>query len=272
MDARCLHCVSCSDRSRPLRFFSPFLSPSFLDSDGLPGGLGPPLTCRGFESDDHVASFSNFALVTINEQEEEEEMKQTPNTAGAEHAIQRRQRMKPSESIRSHLLSAPGVCILSTIRGDEFGYFSGTSQSCPYVTGLLALEYGSGGVAGPCTRLPPLACMSRLVARSLAMERHAGFGFGFLPWPATRENQQGIIGTDTIIREVDVSRRHQRLQHDEEDSDSDSNESDGPMARVADTDTDTATDTTRVAPRNGNLTAPQRMRRYYGPIVIGQII
>ncbi len=35
------------------------------DSDGAPGALGPPLSCKGTEEDDHAASFSNFALLPL---------------------------------------------------------------------------------------------------------------------------------------------------------------------------------------------------------------
>src|SRR4051812_1717467 len=38
---------------------------AMADSDGQAGFMGPPLTCRGYEADDHVASFSNFALVPV---------------------------------------------------------------------------------------------------------------------------------------------------------------------------------------------------------------
>ncbi len=40
-------------------------------------------------------------------------------------------------------LAAPGVDILSTTRGDDYGYLSGTSQAAPHVAGTAALIISS---------------------------------------------------------------------------------------------------------------------------------
>ena len=39
-------------------------------------------------------------------------------------------------------LGAPGVDILSTVRGNSYSYFDGTSMACPHVAGVCALLYG----------------------------------------------------------------------------------------------------------------------------------
>ncbi|MEA1907783.1 MAG: S8 family serine peptidase [Euryarchaeota archaeon] len=44
-------------------------------------------------------------------------------------------------------LAAPGVDILSTIRGDDYGYLSGTSQAAPQVAGTAALIISSKRIA-----------------------------------------------------------------------------------------------------------------------------
>jgi prepilin-type N-terminal cleavage/methylation domain-containing protein/prepilin-type processing-associated H-X9-DG protein len=81
---------------------------ALADSDGQPGGLGPPLPdndpITGFpvsDRDDTFAPFSNFGLKVA--------------------------------------YIAPGVNILSTLPGAKYGTLSGTSMACPHVAGVFAL-------------------------------------------------------------------------------------------------------------------------------------
>ncbi len=92
--------------SAPASFGGVVAVGAFADSDGQPGGLGPPLNLfnpfTGFNTpDDTWAFFSNF---------------------GAKVAY-----------------TAPGVDILSTLPGNKYGLEDGTSMSSPHVAGLFAL-------------------------------------------------------------------------------------------------------------------------------------
>jgi subtilisin family serine protease len=224
--------------------------------------MGPPLTCRGYESDDHAASFSNHALLPVHPTDDDADIQLTDPARryapeswdwlssplifdGVNHSL----------AITDHLLAAPGVCIPSTIRAGEFAFFSGTSQSCPYVSGILALEYGSGGMAGPCSGLTPIPCMLRLVRRAQEMEARARLGYGYLPWPVTSAQQLGTGGTDIVIVEVDVILRPPTGV--------------GPRPRAATEGFGSSQQgPSTTGPRN--MTAIRLMRRYYGPLVVGR--
>lgn len=75
---------------------------AYTDFDGAGGGyaLPPDAACRAMSDDDSLASFSNDGEIVD--------------------------------------VSAPGVCTLSTLPGNTYGYFSGTSMASPHVAGCLA--------------------------------------------------------------------------------------------------------------------------------------
>jgi subtilisin family serine protease len=186
-----------------LELIRTMLSFTSTDSDGVPGAMGEPLTCAGSESDDHVASFSNYALLPADPRA----MREFPNANAKEGErggayVTEDSWTNHSLPITSHLLAAPGVCILSTVVHNQFALFSGTSQACPYVVGVLALEYGSGGVDGPCSSLPPQQCMLHLVARSQSYADRMGMGYEFLPW--ARSERGGDQGTANLTISLEI--------------------------------------------------------------------
>jgi subtilisin family serine protease len=103
---------------------------AMADTDGLPGGAGPPC---GSDADDGSASFSNFG----------------------------------SASEAGHIIAAPGDCVVSLripANGGGLTTMSGTSMATPHVVGAAALCIAEGATPGPCSGLPPAGVISRLRA------------------------------------------------------------------------------------------------------------
>ncbi len=117
------------------------------DTDGLPGGVGPP-TCVKHEHDDFYASYSNYA---------------------------------GSAAEQAHTIAAPGVCVLSDGLGGRTSTYDGTSQAAPHVAGSVALCLNDGGVPGPCAGLGPAATLARIRADAAAASTAAS-GFTGDPW------------------------------------------------------------------------------------------
>jgi len=116
---------------------------AMTDADGQPRGLEGTPACRPVEHPDAYARFSNYAT--------------------AMHDV-------------AHLVSAPGVCVISTWPGGGYNTISGTSMAAPHVAGTVALCFGSREAPGPCSGLAPHQVIERI--RSDA-ERHATPANGF---------------------------------------------------------------------------------------------
>ena len=98
-----------------------FTVTAMTDTDGRGGQKGPSPCIRG-ERDDRAASFSNFAV---------------------------------REAEKKHVIAAPGVCITTTFSDSQYTIFSGTSESAPYVSAVVALCYDTDSLSGPCSSMTP---------------------------------------------------------------------------------------------------------------------
>jgi subtilisin len=117
------------------------------DNDGTPGGTGGPPTCISGESDDSVASFSDYGSAAMDV---------------------------------AHTIAAPGVCILSEIPPNGYLVESGTSNAAPHAAGVAALCLGEQGAAGPCAGLTPSQIVQKLRSDAAA---HATSSNGFIGDP-----------------------------------------------------------------------------------------
>ena len=129
---------------------------AFADSDGQTGGAGASACSH---ADDSVASFSNYASTT----------------AGA-----------------AHLISAPGVCIRSTVPGG-YDTYSGTSMATPHVAGAVALCISEGEVPGPCGGLSPAGVIERIRSESAT---RASAVSDTIPASATRQYGHPVWAMD----------------------------------------------------------------------------
>lgn len=98
------------------------------DTDGLPGGTGPPDPChtQPVQTDDTPATFSNFAT---------------------------------SQADMAHTLAAPAVCDSSDYLGSNVATDSGTSFASPLGTGVVALCIADG----PCGGLSAKATIRKVI-------------------------------------------------------------------------------------------------------------
>jgi Subtilase family len=127
VDAGVLFVVAAMNEGSDLQSFVPasydevLTATAMWDTDGKPGGLNeapesPNLSSKFCANrDDTYVAFSNFAG-------------------------------HPGDS--SRVLAAPGVCILSTLQGSTYGYFSGTSKATPHVSNTAVLCIASGDCNG----------------------------------------------------------------------------------------------------------------------------
>jgi subtilisin family serine protease len=114
---------------------------AMADRDSRPGGLGGVFMCDPEQYDDTVAYWSNFATLA---------------------------------SDRSHVVSAPGVCMASTFPGSAYGVGSGTSFSSPVAAGTVALCMAFG----PCAGKTPAQVIERIVADAEAYNlANPGYGY-----------------------------------------------------------------------------------------------
>ena len=126
--------ASAGNNGRAITNYIPAVYPEVLtvsamtDTEGRSGGLGAAPSCKTGEKDDSYGIYSNYA---------------------------------GNASEQSHMVAAPGTCIVSDKIGGGTATYVGTSQAAPHVAGTVALCLGNGGVPGPCAGLTP----SQIVAK-----------------------------------------------------------------------------------------------------------
>jgi subtilisin family serine protease len=128
---------------RPASYNEVLTVTAMADTDGMPGGAGPPPSCFGGNLDDKYASFSSFAA------------------AGGPDEI--------------HTVAAPGVCVLSTRLGGGTTVLSGTSMASPHVAGTVANCLGHKRAPGPCAGMTVPQIIQKIRADAAAKPPSYGF-------------------------------------------------------------------------------------------------
>jgi subtilisin family serine protease len=108
---------------------------AMTDTNGKPGGLGPPACIKG-QADDTYATYSSYG----------------------------------SAADQGHTIAAPGTCVVSDALGGGTSTYYGTSQAAPHVAATVALCINDGGAPGPCSGLSPANVIAQVIgaARSAA--------------------------------------------------------------------------------------------------------
>ena len=245
---------------------------AMADSDGAGGALGPAPACRRAEADDFAASFSNFALSPLPDDERMHRLPTAPVQSGqfswdgrsSEHSpLLQEQRADSTLGIRGRLLSAPGTCIESIIRGGQRGVLSGTSQACPHVSGVVALAYGTEGEPGPCSLLPPLQCMQLVVRRAMERQRTAQMAWEFFPFSKQDAKMAERAADGSSAGEVEVQLRGVQWSVSSSSSSSDN----ASLAEKAEDNTAHASGARFKPAAMSPVQGTVRMRKYYGPLV-----
>jgi subtilisin len=101
---------------------------AMTDGDGVPGkGTAP--SCLSGQTEDSYGTYSNYAVTSTDQ---------------------------------SHVIAAPGTCVVSDKLGGGTSTYYGTSQAAPHVAGTVALCINDNGVSGPCAGLTPAQVIAKI--------------------------------------------------------------------------------------------------------------